>query len=149
MAEKLTPEQFRKLHNISQPAFGKMTVEEYKKQGVKESEIKPLRGKKKSHTDLVNEMLLRELEAYLRERYKEVEKEYRFDSERKYRFDFALLSERIAVEIEGGLWVTSRHRTGSGYQQDMHKYNLAASLGWWVYRFSYEDLKEKFYEKYL
>ena len=139
----MTPEEYRRMHGADNPAFETMSVEEFRKGNFLAKE------KKNPNQNPENEMLLRELEAYLKAKYTEVEKEYRFDVKRKYRFDFCLLNQRIALEIEGGLWVTSRHRTGSGYQEDMRKYNLAASLGWWVFRFSYKDLQQKEYEKYI
>jgi very-short-patch-repair endonuclease len=64
------------------------------------------------------------------------EREYRFDQTRRFRFDFAKPESLIAVEIEGGIWTKGRHSHGVGMEIDMRKYNLAASLGWRVLRFS-------------
>lgn len=60
--------------------------------------------------------------------------EHRFHQERRFRFDYAFLSEKIALEVEGGIFSNGRHVRGKGYAQDMTKYNLAASLGWTVLR---------------
>ena len=63
--------------------------------------------------------------------------EYRFARPRLWRFDFAWLDERIAVEYEGGTWrAGGRHTTGKGFRDDCIKYNAAAALGWRVYRFT-------------
>jgi len=63
------------------------------------------------------------------------EPEYKFCSSRKWRFDFAIPSHKIAVEIEGGIWTGGRHTRGQGFIDDMEKYNEAAILGWRVLRF--------------
>ena len=69
-----------------------------------------------------------------------LEREVTFHPERKWRFDFAPVEMperprvKVAVEIEGGQWTTSRHRTGTGYEEDAIKYNAAATLGWTVFR---------------
>jgi hypothetical protein len=51
-----------------------------------------------------------------------------------YRFDFAWPDLKIALEVEGGTWQTSRHTTGSGFEKDCEKYNEAACAGWTVLR---------------
>lgn len=63
-------------------------------------------------------------------------REYEFCDGRKWRFDFAWPSRRIAVEIEGGTWSGGRHTRGSGYLGDIEKYNMASFLGWHIYRFT-------------
>jgi len=69
-------------------------------------------------------------------------REYQFDLDRKWRFDFIILPENLserpslAVEIEGGVWNGGRHTTGKGFESDCRKYNRAAILGWRVLRFS-------------
>lgn len=61
--------------------------------------------------------------------------EYKFDAERKWRFDFAWPEKKIAAECEGGIWTKGRHTRGSGYLKDCEKYNAAAVQGWKVLRF--------------
>jgi len=63
------------------------------------------------------------------------EREYRFDSERRWRFDFAWPSLKIAVEVEGGVWMRGRHVRPVGYLADLEKYNRAVVLGWRVLRY--------------
>lgn len=62
--------------------------------------------------------------------------EYRFYKQRRWRFDFAIPSKKIAIEIEGGVWTNGRHTRGRGYIGDMEKYNFAVLLGWRVLRFT-------------
>lgn len=52
-----------------------------------------------------------------------------------WRFDYALKDYKIAVEIEGGVWVRGRHNRATGYLEDMEKYNAANTLGWHVLRY--------------
>lgn len=52
----------------------------------------------------------------------------------KTRFDFAWPEIKLAVEVEGGTWVTGRHSRGTGYAQDIKKYNAAQLAGWRVIR---------------
>lgn len=60
--------------------------------------------------------------------------EHRFFPERKWRFDIAWLPEKLAVEVEGGVWTGGRHTRGSGFVKDCEKYNAAALEGWRVLR---------------
>jgi very-short-patch-repair endonuclease len=63
------------------------------------------------------------------------EREYRFHPDRKWRFDFCFPDRKCAVEIEGGIWTNGRHTRGSGFVADCEKYNAAAAMGWFVFRF--------------
>ena len=68
-------------------------------------------------------------------------KEYRFDTKRRFRFDFANLENKIAIEVEGAVYVTGRHTRGKGYENDCEKYNLATCQGWRVLRYSMKQIK--------
>lgn len=62
------------------------------------------------------------------------EREVRFHETRNWRFDFAWIKCKLAVEIEGGVWSRGRHTRGAGFIGDCEKQNEAARLGWTVYR---------------
>ena len=75
--------------------------------------------------------------------------EYRFHARRKFKFDVAFPDQKVAVEIEGGVYPyythnrygqrirrRGRHVTPSGYEKDCEKYNLAALEGWRVLRYT-------------
>lgn len=64
----------------------------------------------------------------------DTEKEYRFHPSRKWRFDYAIPSLRMAIEVEGGVWTGGRHTSSKGFLGDMEKYNEAALLGWCLVR---------------
>jgi len=65
-------------------------------------------------------------------------REYHFHPERKFRFDFAFVTEKIAVEIEGGIWSGGAHTRGKHFESDARKYAEAILLGWRVFRVSTE-----------
>jgi very-short-patch-repair endonuclease len=67
-------------------------------------------------------------------RIPEPEREVRFHPVRRWRFDYAWPDQRIALEIDGGVWVGGRHSGGAGQVKDMEKMNHAAALGWRVFR---------------
>jgi hypothetical protein len=59
-----------------------------------------------------------------------------------WRFDYAWPAYKIALEIEGGLWLRrskSRHFSGRGVIGDMRKYNEAAIMGWLIIRRTPDD----------
>lgn len=60
--------------------------------------------------------------------------ELMFHPTRKWKFDFAWPDHKIALEVEGGIWIQGGHSRGKGYKKDMSKYNQAAVLGWTVLR---------------
>jgi hypothetical protein len=69
--------------------------------------------------------------------------EYRFNQDRKWRADWALMGEkgerkiRIPVEYEGLGWGKTHHTDSKGYSKDTEKYTSAAILGWVVLRYTY------------
>lgn len=67
--------------------------------------------------------------------------EFRFHPERRWRFDFALQDEKIAIEIEGGIFIQGGHNRGVAYMDDCEKYNEAAMMGWMVLRYSVRTLE--------
>ena len=72
-----------------------------------------------------------------------VETEYRFHAKRRWRFDWAIPSEMMAIEYEGGIFnAKSRHFSGMGAVRDCEKYRHAAMAGWCVLRYSVKDFNE-------
>ncbi len=58
--------------------------------------------------------------------------------ERMFRSDFAYETERILLEVQGGIWAKDpgRHNRASGYEADLSRSNLAVLLGWKLFAFS-------------
>lgn len=81
--------------------------------------------------------------------------EFRFHSYRKWRIDYAIVDLKIAIEVEGGVFISSsyvddsgrkiirtggRHNTGKGFLKDIEKYNTMASLNWLLIRTTPDNL---------
>lgn len=67
----------------------------------------------------------------------EPEWEFARERGRRFRFDLCwvnLAPRAYALEFEGGVWVRGRHTRGAGFVKDIEKYNLAALLGYFVFR---------------
>lgn len=69
------------------------------------------------------------------------EREVRFKPPRRWKFDFAYMAHKLAIEIEGGAYINGRHTRGSGFIADCEKYNEAALDGWTVLRFATPHIK--------
>lgn len=67
-------------------------------------------------------------------------KEFQFHETRKWRFDFAWPEEKLALEIEGGVWTRGRHTRGQGFINDLEKYNTATMMGWRILRITPDQL---------
>lgn len=63
-------------------------------------------------------------------------REYRFDTERKWRFDFAWPVMKIAIEVEGSV-----HRIKKQFRGDIQKYAEAMLQGWSVLRVDQNSIK--------
>lgn len=83
----------------------------------------------------------RSVKSYLQEDLKEqmtraglvFVEEHQFLKSRRWRFDFAFLDEKLAVEVQGGIWVQGRHSRGRGYLADLKKKEQALKNGWIVF----------------
>lgn len=69
------------------------------------------------------------------------EREVRFHATRRWRWDLSWKDAMLAVEVDGGTWVRSRHTTGKGFQGDCDKTNAGVLAGWRVYRFTRQDVE--------
>lgn len=66
-----------------------------------------------------------------------------FARPRKWRFDWAWPSVKVAVEVHGGEWSGGRHGTGSGIVADCEKARAAARLGWIVLPIAGSELDKR------
>lgn len=71
----------------------------------------------------------------------EPEREYRFDTKRRWRFDFAWPDAKFAVEVEGITYDGGRHQRLGGFEKDCEKYEAAMLQGWTVYRVTHARIK--------
>lgn len=67
--------------------------------------------------------------------------EYAFHPTRRWRWDWAWRNLKVAVELDGGIWVGGRHSGGKGQERDNEKHNTAQAMGWVVGRFSPAQVK--------
>jgi len=73
------------------------------------------------------------------------EPEHKFHPERRWRFDWACQSLRLAIEIEGvthGGHGVGRHQRAEGYARDCEKYNAALECGWAVLRYTQRQVEQ-------
>ena len=64
---------------------------------------------------------------------------------KRYRLDFAHPDSRTGVEIQGGVYNRGRHVTGSGYERDCRKYNLAYTSGWTIFLLTSQMAKDAYW----
>lgn len=60
------------------------------------------------------------------------ETQYRFWPGRRYAFDFAWPAQKLALEIDGGVFSGGRHTRGAGFREDCIKGAEAVIRGWRV-----------------
>lgn len=70
------------------------------------------------------------------------ETEYKFHPKRRWRFDMAWVDDKLAVEIDGGVWSGGRHTRGDGFIKDCEKLNEAVILGWRVIRVTADQIHD-------
>lgn len=66
--------------------------------------------------------------------------EYDFHPTRNWRFDYAIIDYKIAIEQDGGVWTGGRHTNPIGYQKDLEKFNEAAAMGWLILKFTPDQM---------
>ncbi len=71
----------------------------------------------------------------------EPKKEFRFSTTRRWRLDFAWPADRIALEVDGGVWTGGRHTRGQGFIKDQEKRNHATIAGWRVLNCVPDDIQ--------
>jgi len=88
-------------------------------------------GKEKNHIEFVL--------IALKLNYK---KEFKFHDTRKFRFDYCLPEQKIAIEYEGifgGTGDKNGHTGVTHYKKDVVKYNLATLCGWRILRYTADN----------
>jgi hypothetical protein len=61
--------------------------------------------------------------------------------EREHRWDIAFVTQRLAVEVDGGIWIQGAHAHPTTILRNMLKRNLGACLGWRVLAFDPDQVK--------
>lgn len=60
----------------------------------------------------------------------EPEVEFRFAYPRKWRFDFCWYGGKVALEVNGGIFIRGRHNQGAALLKEWEKLNCAAVMGY-------------------
>jgi len=63
-------------------------------------------------------------------------REYKFKDDRKWRFDFVLPDYKLAIEIQGGIYIMGRHSRGRELENEYEKFCEAVLLGWYIMPFT-------------
>lgn len=122
--------------------FSKKQIRELKKRLLCEgSGTTPKKARPKSNQAIRDAQRAAFMEACLEAGLPEPVPEVKFHPVRKWRFDW-LFGDRVAVEIQGGVWTRGRHSRGSGQVGDMEKFNEAQILGYVVLQFTPEQIKK-------
>lgn len=69
-------------------------------------------------------------------------REHKFHPKRKWRFDWAWVDRKLALEVQGGAFLSTggRHTRGAGYRRDAEKFSEAAILGWRILHVLPDDI---------
>ncbi|HET9680326.1 MAG TPA: hypothetical protein VFP95_07190 [Gammaproteobacteria bacterium] len=70
------------------------------------------------------------------------EREFKFHSSRRWRFDFAWPPEKVALEVQGGHWTNGRHVRGKGFAGDCEKFSTAAAMGWRILQVTSDQVND-------
>jgi very-short-patch-repair endonuclease len=68
--------------------------------------------------------------------------EFKFHPVRKWRIDFAFVEQKLAVEINGGIWISGKSGRGGAHSlpsniiRDMEKGNELSIMGWHLLQFT-------------
>ena len=73
--------------------------------------------------------------------------EWPFHPTRKWRFDYACPELKIAIEVDGGIFIGGRHSGGVGQLKDFEKGNAACAMGWYVFHTTPEDMHDLEFRK--
>lgn len=94
--------------------------------------MKPAEVLKREVAKAVREHLEAVMELHLKANGVEAVREHEFWPGRKFRFDFAVIPQKLAIEVQGGTRSGGRHTRGDGYERDCEKSAHAVIAGWRV-----------------
>lgn len=69
--------------------------------------------------------------------------EYRFARPRQWKCDMAWITQRVMLEVEGGVRSAGRHVRPMGFVRDIEKYNNATIRGWHLLRCEPADILKR------
>ena len=72
----------------------------------------------------------------------DLETEVKLLPHRRFKFDYANIPAKVAIEINGQIWHQGGHSTGKSLIRDYEKLNLAQQYGYCVFQLSSEMITE-------
>ena len=66
--------------------------------------------------------------------------EHLFHPTRKWRFDLCWIPQKVALEVDGGIWIQGGHNRGAQIKKTWEKENAAQLLGWKILKCEPRDL---------
>jgi hypothetical protein len=73
----------------------------------------------------------------------DLQTEVRLIPRRRFKFDYANIPAKVAIEINGQIWHKGGHSTGKSLLRDYEKLNLAQQHGYCVFQLSSEMITEE------
>jgi len=70
-------------------------------------------------------------------------REFRFHQTRQWRIDFAWPAYRVAVEVDGGIFLKRGHVGGVQFAADAEKHNAMVMMGWRLLRYTTVDMRKR------
>lgn len=98
------------------------------------------------HSRLILEREFSDIDAWEKDYQERYSKSKR---SKRYRLDFAHPLSRTGIEVQGGVYNRGRHVTGSGYERDCRKYNLAYTSGWTIFLLTSAMAKDPFWHSLI
>lgn len=96
---------------------------------------------RRAHTQAVHELERRKMAAWSEMMGLPVPvSEYRFHPVREWRFDYAWIAEKVALEKDGGLYPGGAHSLEANIRRDQDKGNEAQLMGWCFLRVPASEL---------
>lgn len=68
--------------------------------------------------------------------------EFKFHPTRLWRFDWMFPNTFVAIEIQGGIWISGRHSRGKGQLKDFEKCNVAQCMGYIVLQITHQQIHD-------
>jgi|GEM_PF-1159052 hypothetical protein len=72
--------------------------------------------------------------------------QYKVLPNRKFKIDFAHLSSKTGIEVQGGRWIKGGHTSGNGMFSDCEKSLLCAQHGWLIIPIIDKMISEEYIE---
>jgi very-short-patch-repair endonuclease len=94
--------------------------------------VTPAQVRARAQAAAARDVLEERLALHLRAEGVTFVRQLEFHGARRWRFDFAIVDAKLAIEVQGGTWIGGAHARGSGIERDCEKLAHAIIAGWRV-----------------